>query len=73
MAKRHLMSLKRCCCVFAMKKAGLRETAARPGRLKLDADKRGPCWDRIAAWNTFVHVENHGFNHGISMRITRVV
>ena len=32
------MSLKRCCCVFAMKKVGLRETEARPGR---------PCWDWI--------------------------
>ena len=33
MSKRHLISLKRCCCVFAMKKVGLRETEARPGRL----------------------------------------
>jgi hypothetical protein len=38
MSKRHLISLKRCCCVFAMKKVGLRETEARPGR---------PCWDWI--------------------------
>jgi hypothetical protein len=30
--------MKRCCCVFAMKKVGLRETEARPGR---------PCWDWI--------------------------
>ena len=26
------MSLKPCCCVFAMKKVGLREAEARPGR-----------------------------------------
>jgi hypothetical protein len=31
MSKRHLISLKRCCCVFAMKKVGLSETEARLG------------------------------------------
>jgi hypothetical protein len=32
-------------------KKGLSETKARPGRLKLDDDNRGPCWDWIVAWN----------------------
>jgi phosphocarrier protein HPr len=41
MRKRRLISLKRCCCVFAMKKMELRETESRPERSKLD-DNRGP-------------------------------
>jgi hypothetical protein len=44
MSKKRLMSLKRYCCVFTMKKVGLRETDARPGQplspLESDSDNR---------------------------------
>ena len=40
MSKKHLVSLQRCCCVFAMKRVGLGKTEGRPEQLKLDEKPR---------------------------------
>ena len=43
-------------------KKGLSKTKARPGRLKLDDDNRGPCWDWIVAWNIMSNTKSACWN-----------